>query len=97
MELVFDSNGFQNLSREANELKKEFEKSVSEAENFQKRVINSSWEGKTKDEFVAFLDLLVQYHKKLYESPSFNGTEIEIFSTSVDNLLNNYTTFLALE
>lgn len=97
MELVFDSNGFQNLSREVKSLKEEFEKSINEAEQFQSNVLNSSWEGKTKDEFVAFLDLLVQYHKKLYESPDFNSTEIENFSNSVDNLLDSYTSFLALE
>lgn len=102
MELVFDSQGFHNLQEAAEKLQQKMQASYTLACSFRQKVEESTWEGQTKKEYLAFLDLILQYHAALHEDEgtapmSFNATEIKNQANRIDAFLDSYPAFLALD
>ena len=101
MSLVFDSTGFQNLHEDVGNLLKKMEESYTSASTFRENVMNSSWEGESKKEFLAFLDLVLQFHAGFYKekgiSPmDLNAKEIGNHVERVENFLKESSIYLNL-
>lgn len=98
MELVFDPNGFNALKNDCQQFKNDMQTVLNTAETFKSRIESSKWEGETKIEFLAFFDLVLQFHKKLLKDPvTFNSEEIAKQYELVADFLSSYVRYNTLE
>lgn len=58
------------------------------AEGFKSTLSSSQWSGKAKDEFQAFLDILIQYHFDLCDAADKNLNALEKLKKHMDQLMN---------
>jgi len=101
MELLFDSKGFTSFSDEVSKLYNDMGNALDRAKTFQGAVRSSKWEGESKKEFVAFLDLIVQFHSAFVSSGTapmrFNSAEFKKQVEEIDKFLGACEVYATLE
>ena len=100
MDLVFDPDGFDSLLTHVSGLLDKTQACYEQARQFKMNVENSSWEGMSKREFLAFFDLVLQFHAALHQGETspmfFNHEELEKQVGLVNEFLENFGFFQAL-
>jgi len=101
MELLFDSKGFTSFSNEVSKLYTEMNNALTDAKAFQSAVNSSRWEGESRKEFVAFLDLIVQFHSKFVVSGTspmqFNAQQMKEHVEKINSFLRSCPEYMLLE
>ena len=69
-------------------IKKSLDNAIASAEGFASKVSGAEWSGSTKDEFQAFLDLIIQYHKDVCEAADKNVESLENLKKDMDQMMN---------
>ena len=101
MELLFELKGFTSLSDEVSKLNKSMNRSLKEAQKLQNDVQGSVWKGESKQEFLAFLDLVIQFHSSFVTTGTgpmqFNEEKMKEQVRAIDGFLKLCSVYTQLE
>ncbi|EUJ43862.1 WXG100 family type VII secretion target [Listeria fleischmannii] len=67
----------------ANQLEKSIQESYQKCETFKGNLDDSKWSGAARDAFVAYFDLIYQYHQELHTTITYNGKALKALHTHI--------------
>ena len=73
---------------QANIIKRSLYDAKASAEGFSSTLSGSQWSGRSKDEFQAFLDIIIQYHDDICTAADQNVEALENLKKDMDKLMN---------